>query len=104
MAAEREARVVEMVCWRLGKWRVQGLMCWWRLGLRVYARGSSREEVLGDGGTCELTCCRGELRAVVKNISTKLNLLKHQTALSFYIYIPGHILEREFGIVHEGMA
>jgi hypothetical protein len=71
VAAEREARVVEMVCWRLGKWRVQGLMCRWRLGLRVYARGGSREEVLGDGGTCELTCCRGELRAVVKNISTK---------------------------------
>jgi hypothetical protein len=32
-----------------------------------------------------------------KNISTKL---KHQAALSSSI--PGHILEREFGIVHEG--
>lgn len=42
------------------------------MGLRVYARGSSREEVLGDGGTCEVTCCRGELRAVVKNILSTL--------------------------------
>lgn len=56
VAAEREARVVEMVCWRLGKWRVQGLMCWWRLGLRVYARGGSREEVLGDGGRAQHPC------------------------------------------------
>jgi hypothetical protein len=85
VAAEREARVVEMLCWRLGKWRVQGLMCWWRLGLRVYARGGSREEVLGDGGTCELTCCRGELLAVVKNSSTKLNLLKAEISDTAHI-------------------
>ena len=47
VVAERGARVVEMLFGRSGKWWVQGLM--WRLGVRVYARGRSRDEVLGDG-------------------------------------------------------
>lgn len=45
------------------------MMCLWRLGVRVYARGRSRDEVLGDGRALELTCCREEMREVIEAAS-----------------------------------
>jgi len=69
VAAERRVRAAAGCAWELGKWWRYGGMCWRGLRVRVCACRRSRNEVLGDGRARELTCCRGEMRAVVEAAS-----------------------------------